>query len=301
VTTSSHRPRLTLAAVVLAALLLASCGTFTSSSEAFSVDGTGFSREQMNSLASDLVGAGQIQGSNGTVGAKDMASLTSTMIQYTAGKNVLKTYGATIDAADISAARAELGKSELGSLSDTTVDLLAEFAAMGKAFDSITSPADIRDRYESSPMSTGVLCVSDITVATEAEAREVLDRLAEGEKFAKVAAATTLNKEFKVTGGNVEDVNGMSCFNLSSILPKIGPTVLGSLAGIAPGTPTIPVQDEAGWHVLVHRPWSEISADHKEALKDRTGRQFLAGYLATADIRVNSTYGTWNPVLAQVE
>ena len=265
------------------------------------MDGTSFSKSELNTLSADLVAAGQISGSNGTVTAKDMGSLVSTMIQYTAGKNVLKEYGGTLNPAEVAAARAQLGQSDLNGLSKETVNLLAEFAAMGKAFDTIKPPADIEKRYSANPTSTGVLCVSEITVATESEARDVLDRLAGDESFAKVATDTTTDKEYRATGGNVEDVNGMSCFALGSLLPKVGAKAMGVLAHLAPGAPSNPVKDDSGWHILMNRPWAEISADHATALKDRTGRQLLAGYLATADIRVNSTYGTWNPVLAQVE
>ena len=286
---------------VIAAVALGACGAVTPSGEAFSVDGTSFSRQEMNALTSDLVKVGQIPGTNGGIGSKDMAGIASTMIQYTAGKQVLDKSGVTIDAADVATARGQLGASELTGLSKDTIDLLSQFSAMGKAFDRIKIPADVERMYDRSPASTGVLCVSEITVATEDDARGVLDRLASGESFAKVASATTLNKEFKATSGNVEDANGSSCFTLGYLLPKLGQALLGALYRTSVGTPTNPVQDESGWHVAVHRPWSEISADHAAALADRTGRQLLAGFLATADIRVNSTYGTWNPVLAQVE
>lgn len=300
-TKSPTRPLRTAAAALVAALSLGSCGTFSSSSEAFRVNGVSFSRDELNELTSDLVKVGQIPGSNGTVGAKDLAGITSTMIQYTAGKEMLETYGVKISPSDISAARAQLGQSDLSGLSEKTVNLLSEFSAMGKAFDSIKSPADIADRYAASPSSTGVLCISEITVASEAEARDALDRIAAGETFAKVASAVTLDKEYRATGGNVEDVNGTSCFGLSSMLPKLGQAVLGALARTAPGTPTPPTKDDTGWHIAVHRPWNEISADHAKVLADRTGRQLLAGFLAVADVRVGSLYGTWNPVLAQVE
>ena len=300
-TKSSTRPRLIAAAALVAALSLGSCSTLASSSEAFNVNGDSFSRDDLNELTSDLVKVGQITGTNGTVAAKDLAGITSTMIQYTAGKELLAEYGAKISPSDLSAARAQLGQSDLSGLSEKTIGLLSEFSAMGKAFDSIGIPADIAARYTASPTSTGVLCVSETTVRTEAEARAVLDRLAAGESFAKVAAATTINEEFKATGGNVEDVNGTSCFNLSAMLPKLGQAVLGALARTAPGTPTPPVQDDNGWHVAVHRAWNEVSADHTKALGDRTGRQLLAGFLSVADVRVGSMYGTWNPVLAQVE
>jgi hypothetical protein len=223
------------------------------------------------------------------------------MVQYRAGSHVLKENGGSVSEAARSAAAAQLEQSNPQGLDAKTKALLVDIAVTGQAIDMITVPTDIEDRYNDNPTKTGVLCVSEITVASEDDAKDVLDRLAAGEPFAKIASATTLNTDRRSVQGNVLDGNDAPCAALESVNDQLSPAVMNALAVTAPGRATVAVQDGEGWHVAIHRPWKDISASHRTALGTKPGRLLLAGFLATADIHVNSTYGTWNPVTAQVE
>lgn len=300
-TKTSPRPFRTIAAAFLAALSLGSCSTFTSSSTAFSIEGENYSKDDLNSLVTNLIAANQLTAPGGVAAAKDLVAVVSVMVQYRAGSHVLADYGASIAEADRKTAAAQLEQSNPQGLDAETKALLVDIAITGQAIDKLKVPADIEKRYAENPTRTGVVCVSETTVKTEAEAKDVLDRVAAGEDFAKVAASTTTNKERKAAQGYVLAGNGSPCYVLESVNDQLSPSVMRALAVTDAATPTIAVQDAEGWHVAMHRPWKEISRDYTTTIGDRTGRQFLAGYLTTADIRVNSTYGTWNPVTSRVE
>ena len=300
-TKTSPRPRRTIAAAFVAALLLGSCSTFTSSSSAFSIEGENYSKDDLNGLVDNLIIANQLTAPGGVAAAKDLVAIVSVMVQYRAGSHVLKENGGSVSEAARSAAAAQLEQSNPQGLDAKTKALLVDIAVTGQAIDMITVPTDIEDRYNDNPTKTGVLCVSEITVASEDDAKDVLDRLAAGEPFAKVASATTLNTDRRSVQGNVLDGNDAPCAALESVNDQLSPAVMNALAVTAPGQETVAVQDGEGWHVAIHRPWKDISASHRTALGTKPGRLLLAGFLATADIHVNSTYGTWNPVTAQVE
>ena len=53
--------------------------------------------------------------------------------------------------------------------------------------------------------------------------------------------------------------------------------------------------------MAVHRPWDEVKSDLMTSLSAAPGRSLISGVLATADIRVNSVYGTWNTATSRVE
>ena len=294
-------PRRAVAAAIAAVLSLASCSTFTSSSSAFSVDGENYPKDDLNGLVKNLIAVNQLTAPGGLAASKDLASIVSVMVQYKAGGHVLKEYGGSISEAARSAATAQLNQSSPQGLDDQTKTLFVDIAVTGQAIDTLPVPADIEARYEANPVRTGVVCIAETTVRTESEAHDVLDRIAAGEPFAKVAAATTVNKDRKASQGNVLDGGGAPCSTLDATNNRLSPAVMRALAVTTPGKPTVAVQDSEGWHVAINRPWKDIAQAHATVLGAKPGRLLLTGYLATADIHVSSTYGTWNPVTARVE
>ena len=107
-TKTSPRPRRTIAAAFVAALLLGSCSTFTSSSSAFSIDGENYSKDDLNGLVDNLIVANQLTAPGGVAAAKDLVAIVSVMVQYRAGSHVLKENGGSVTEAARSAAAAQL-------------------------------------------------------------------------------------------------------------------------------------------------------------------------------------------------
>lgn len=59
------------------------------------------------------------------------------------------------------------------------------------------------------------------------------------------------------------------------------------------GVPTGPIKSSFGWHIILSHPFSEVNKSIASVLSTNTGDSLLAGFMASSDISVNSTYGTW--------
>ena len=308
-TRTARRPLAALAAAVLGITGLTGCRALDNSADAVTINGKSWSRDELNNLVTALVAAQQFSAPGGRANSQDLASVISVMVQFKAGQQMLADVGAKIAESDRTTLRDALVKQ--GSTLDTaTVDLLVDIAATGGTIDKLTVPTEAQSKaaYESQPARSGAMCVAEITVATEAAAREVSDQLAEGKKFTDIARKVSTNTERKSSGGNVVDGAGNQCLGLGSIDDQVSAALLSQLFNLAPGKPTSVVKDDEGWHVAVNRPWADVRSEHAKTLSSLTdqgtpqaGRLLLAGYVATSDVRVNSMYGTWNPVTSRVE
>lgn len=303
---SSRRP---LAALLVAAVTLAGlsgCSAIGSSSAAVTINGREWSRDDLNTLMDALVKAGEFSAPNGRADTKDTAGVISVMVQFKAGQQLLESLGIKVDESSRKMLLQNI-KQQLPTMAESTQNLLVDIAATGGTIDKIPVPTEQQssEAYESKPASSGAMCVAEITVKSEADARRVSDELAAGTKFADVARAMTTNTDRKASGGLVVDGADNQCQVLSMIDDQLGAPVLRALYELTPGKPTEAIQDAEGWHIAVNRPWVDIRTEHAKAISPKsdtpTGRQLLAGFIAVADVRVNTVYGTWNPVTTRVE
>lgn len=281
-----------------AALVAAGIGAFGGPSNAFSVNGEEWSRDNLNKVLTGLVEAGQFTSTNGSVSGTDVASVASVLVQYRAGAQMLADRGVKIPEADRETAAASIKR----AFSDPfVVDVLADMSVTGAAVDKLPVPGDMQALYEKNPALTGVLCAAEITVGTESEARSLVERLDSGESFLDVAQAATTSRDFKQTGGVVGPGTEMPCSTLNQMSQRISSPLLNALLHTPAGARTAIVRDSEGWHVATNRPWSEISAAHAKVFAAEPGRNLADGYTATSDVHVNSLYGTWNPATSKIE
>jgi hypothetical protein len=80
-------PRTSRFAAALAAtclLGLTACGSVSSSSDAFSVNGTGYAQDDFNKLSEVLISAGQFSAADGKIKAADAIVVLRTLIRYEA-------------------------------------------------------------------------------------------------------------------------------------------------------------------------------------------------------------------------
>lgn len=303
-TRTSRRSRALLLAGI-ASLALSSCGIVGNPSEAFSVDGTAFPRKDLNSLVKALADADQLTVVNEVAQSKDLLGILEVVIQYRAGKRMLEQMGKPVTDADLKAVREKAVSQLPPSMPSNVVDLLVDINATGQALDKFPAPAaaDLEKMYSSDPASTGFLCVREITVATQDEARAVVDGLGEGQKFEDLARKHSIDKRTKDNGGAVLSGTGLPCQGVSRVAAdeSAGPALVRALIDTKPGTSTGVVKAGNTWKVAVHRPYQEVKDALASGMKDTPGRSLTAGVLATADIKVNSAYGTWNPATAKVE
>ena len=290
--------RLTAVLSVALAGLLASCGAVPSSSAAFSIDGASYSRDDVNGLLQALVVLQELNVTDGVAPTGDVAEIVSVMVQYRAGAAVLEKWGTPVSDADRKQLESQLMASLPQDMEDKVKRLLIDINATGRAVTTVKAPpaAEVESMYASSPASTGHMCIRLATLENRDQARSMIDAVNDGGDFASLATKNGAAAGGVVTGGNDND-----CVSISSLSNLIGPRAVRALLDAPVGRPTEAFEDEEGWHVAVHRPYDEIKADLATALASQTGQNLTYGLLATADVRVNSVYGTWNRATARVE
>lgn len=151
------------------------------------------------------------------------------------------------------------------------------------------------------------LCSSHILVATEDEARAVLDRLDAGEDFAAVARDVSLDPGSADAGGD------LGCHPEGTFVPEFEAAAYLADNGDVVG----PVQSSFGWHVIWVRSVGPGTAEAHPDIDQATADQILADArdrelqserdrlllilrdeavaAATDHIEVDRRYGVWNP------
>jgi hypothetical protein len=154
--------------------------------------------------------------------------------------------------------------------------------------------------YAAQPISTGLLCLRHILVATEAEADGVVALLVEGEDFAALAADLSLEGSASITGGALTGTES-ECLPTAQYISSFDPDFV-SAAFAAPATTwSQPVETQFGWHVILNRPWSEIGQDVVAAYAGTDGAPlYVDAVLNTAEVSVDSRFGRWNPSTGRI-
>jgi hypothetical protein len=303
--TKTSLTRRILPLLAVSVLGLTACGSssvVTSPSDAFTVNGEGYSKEDLNALIEVLVSAGQLTKQNGTVAKEDVTPIIDVLLKYEAYLQFSKKYNLKETAANRAKVLEQASADQNfptypKQLQDLLVNLnLASLTTSGMK---VPSASDLEKMYNKMPASTGVLCLSHILVKTKAEADKVLEEIDGGAKFSDVAKAKSIEPAAKTSGGSL--ANGDEpCNPLASLQQSFdGDFMVGAVAAKA-GVPTGPVKTSFGWHIILSHPYSEVNASIANVLKEGTGDTLLAGFMADSDITVNSAYGTWVSATAKI-
>jgi hypothetical protein len=298
-------PRTSRFATALAAtclLGLTACGSVSSSSDAFSVNGTGYAQEDFNKLSDVLVSAGQFTAINGKIKAADAIVVLRTLIRYEAFLQFIEEKNVKILESD----KAEVLKNANADEKFPTYpkelqDALVNFNIADVTLRKMTPPAigDIEKLYSDSPASAGVLCLSHILVKTEAEAKTVLADLKSGTKFADVAAKKSIEPGADKSGGSL--ANGdQPCQALANLQTSFDKDFMIGAVAAKPGVPTGPVKSSFGYHVILSAPFADVKDSVATVVAENPGTTLLAGYMSKTDIKVNSIYGVWNGATATI-
>ena len=296
--TKTSLTRRILPLLAVSALGLTACGSssvVSSSSDAFTVNGEGYSKDDLNAVVDSLVVAGQITKQNGTIAKTDMNPVIQVLVKYLAYQQFIKKFGLK-ETAEARAKMKEQASADQAfptypkELQDLLVNL--NLASVTTATMKVPSGSELEKMYNKLPASAGVLCLSHVLVKTKAEAEKVLKELDGGAKFADVAKAKSIEPAAKTSGGSL--ANGDEpCSPLASLQESFdGDFMVGAVAAKA-GVPTGPVKSSFGWHIILSHPYSEVNKSIASVLSTNTGDALLAGFMASSDISVNSTYGTW--------
>lgn len=301
--TSLTRRILPLLAVSI--LGLTACGSssvVTSPSDAFTINGEGYSKDDLNALIDVLVDLGQITKQNGTIPKADMDSTLQVLVKYESYLQFAKKNNLEETAANRATVEEQAGSDEnFSSYPKTLQDLLINLNVASLTTSTMKKPSagDLEKLYNKAPASAGVLCLSHILVKTKAEAEKALKQVTDGAKFADVAKKDSIEPAAKTSGGSL--ANGEEeCNPLESLQQSFdGDFMVGAVAA-KPGVPTGPIKSSFGWHIILSHPFSEVKDSVSSVLNENPGAALLAGFMATSDITVNSTYGTWVGATAKI-
>ncbi|MSO15701.1 MAG: hypothetical protein EXQ61_05215 [Ilumatobacteraceae bacterium] len=299
---SPRTSRFAAALAVTFLLGLTACGSVSSTSEAFSVNGTGYSQDDFNKLSTALTGAGQFTAINGKIKAADAVVVLRALIRYEAFLQFTKDNDVKILETD----RAEVLKNATADekfpaypkpLQDVLINFNVELATLKKM--APPAIADIEKLYSDSPATAGVLCLSHILVKTEAEAKTVLADLKSGTTFANEAAKKSIEPGADKSGGSLANGN-QPCQALEYLQTSFDKDFMIGAVAAKPGVPTGPVKSSFGYHIILSAPFADVKDSVATVVAENPGRTLLAGYMSTADIKVSSTYGVWNGATATI-
>lgn len=305
----TKRPRIlvrTAPLLVLALSGLAACGSssvVSSPSDVVTVSGKGYPKEQFDQVATDLIKAGQFKSADGVLTITDARTLIRTLVEFEAFNSFLKARGISVADSD----RASIEKqanadAQFVTFSKPFQELLIELNVASLTLEKVKAPSEseVRDLYESSPASVGVLCLSHILVKTESEARSVLSELGKGADFAKLASTKSIEPAAKTSGGALSN-GDERCSPLRDLQASFDKDFLAGAVAAKPGTPSGPVKSSFGYHVILSQPFDAVKDSVMRVVGKDPGNTLLTGYLTGVDVKVNSKYGQWNSALATIE
>ena len=152
---------------------------------------------------------------------------------------------------------------------------------------------EVRAAYEAHlTLLSHELCTSHVLVASEADAREVLDLLGSGRPFAEVARALSQDPGSAARGG------ALGCIPLGALVPTFERATLGALRD---GKTLVgPVPSQFGFHVIRVDEIAPAVPVAFEDLGDRTFGVAIQIATLTRTVAVDGRYGTWDPMVGRM-
>lgn len=299
------RPRLartgTLVSVgVLAVTVMTGCSVGQSlvDPDAWSLNGVSMSKGDFETLVADAIESGIYAPANGgsssSISGDDARELINVALQAEALRQFLPLVDEKITEADIAAGVAQAP--QLADVTGSMKDLIDGYIGINSVLERIVAPEEslLRTWYERMPVLAGSLCARHILVPTESEARDVLERLADGMTFEEASSRYSTDESVADTGGALEGENGPCIPNTDVFGGGFDPGFVAGAVDAEIGVPSGPVESQFGWHVILIRPWSEVSESVVANLRTLAGARLLVGFLGAADVSVASEYGTWS-------
>ena len=295
-------PRRLLASLVaLGTLGLAGCGGVTST-DALRVGSHSVSADFLKTILTQLGDAGQIKIDNGQVPADSSRSVLNALYRGEATKELLAKYGVEVTDADRTKVTTQVSQDPaFAGLGKDLQELIVSLNAGDLALARITAPseADLKAMYETAPASLGMMCVAHLVVKDESTAREALGVLDSGEKFATVAAKYSIEPGADKSGGVLGSADG-DCIPLTDYQSKFDKDFVAGALSAKAGVPTGPVKSSFGYHVIYIRPFDDVKLSVTTLMKTNPGEFLISGYMATADVKIGSKYGRYNPATGTI-
>lgn len=169
-------------------------------------------------------------------------------------------------------------------------------AAIEAFIASYTDAAAVQASYEQGIAASGYACVSHILLATEDEAKAVLAELAGGADFATVAAQRSTDTGSGQAGGALTDQSsGSPCMAADAFKGAFVPEFVQGALDATVGVPTQPIKSDFGYHIILVRPFAEVSAIVLRLAGATAAQAHYADVFAGAHVTVANRYGRWDP------
>ena len=175
-------------------------------------------------------------------------------------------------------------------------DLFIDSLAASQLFAQSSAPAveALRAAYDQGIAASGLACTRHILVDTEQEAQDVLAELRSGADFATLAAERSTDQGSAANGGIIEPSPGAGCFDLGAFSQGFVAEYVQAAVAAAVGEPTGPVQSQFGWHIILVRPFDEVTDAVVQAAGSGEAAQAANALLNEADVQVASKYGRFD-------
>ena len=212
-------------------------------------------------------------------------------IQNQALVDFLSEYGAVFDEVDVVKARDQLLAAGIAD-SAPRLDIYSEWQAI-RNFASEGS-SEVKAAYEANKELLGhELCTSHILTNTRQEALEIIKLLGSGQKFEELALTFSIDPGSGANGGS------LGCVPLGAFVPSFERAVLGAIK--ASKELVGPVGSQFGYHMIRVDKISAVEPIPFEQQGERLFMSIMHLSSLTREVDLDSRYGTWNPVVGQIE
>ena len=212
-------------------------------------------------------------------------------IQNQALADFLSEYGAVFDEVDVVKARDQLLAAGIAD-SDPRLDIYSEWQAIRNF--AAEGSSEVKAAYEANKELLGhELCTSHILTDTRQEALEIIKLLESGQKFEELALTFSIDPGSGANGGS------LGCVPLGAFVPSFERAVLGAIK--ASKELVGPVGSQFGYHMIRVDKISAVEPIPFEQQGERLFMSIMHLSSLTREVDLDSRYGTWNPVVGQIE
>ena len=212
-------------------------------------------------------------------------------IQNQALADFLSEYGAVFDEGDVVKARDQLIAAGIAD-SDPRLNIYSEWQAIRNF--AAEGSSEVRAAYEANKGLLGhELCTSHILTNARQEALDVIELLESGQKFEELALTFSIDPGSGANGGS------LGCVPLGAFVPSYESAVLGAIKA---STELVgPVVSQFGYHVIRVDEISAVEPIPFEQQGERLFRSIMHLSSLTREVELDTRYGTWDPVVGQIE
>lgn len=284
----------------LAVVSLTACSSTSNSAVAIGDNKTSVS--EFETIVQQLADAGQLELTNGKIDAETTHSLLVVFLRKVGTTGFLAEQNVTVSEADIAAVENQLsGDPNNSSLPTELKSLIVELNSADLALKNVVAPTPeaAAKLYGDEPARLGALCLQHILVKDEATAKKVLALVNDGGDFFKLAGEYSTEPGADKSGGVLGSATS-ECLLLSEIQAQFDAAFTAGALQAKAGRAYGPVKSSFGWHIILVRPFTDISESLSATIATDPGNILLTGYLATATVKVKSSYGRWDPSTGKI-